>query len=606
MTMFFAALVTAILGVVPLLISRRVMGATVFGIVAFLVSWWAFYAFTPTLVWPLCGDVGVMVLFCWIVAAIVDGVLADHPTHAVWFPAVMTLLFIGRGCAGCDAFHARDYADLIGPVDERVWTQDVQPKDPKHVRLVPHELAMYLAGKQLGDADGAIGSRFHLSPEHATLQVVGGELWHVIPLDYRGFSVWQSADYAPGYVMVHGEDPLHPVSVVTDQRFVYTPGAYFHTNLERHLRNNGYLFKGLTEYSLELDDQGKPWWVVTVFEPTVQWWGEKATGVVVVDPTTGAHAFHALGSVPAWVDRVIPGAFIQQYLTDHGALSSGWVNSWWGKLNLTEPETLLIAYGADEEPYWVTSITSTNPNDESLLQLVYVSSRTGKAVSYRASGGTETAVMEAVNNVVRYKNLYATPPVLYNIAGTMAAIVPILGASHTFQGVGIVRVDTMKAAIGDDIHAAYGEYLRLLAKPGQEVVPEAARDRVELVGIVARFARDDGSEETSYLLLITGTPHVFTGAGTLSRELPLTQVGDEVALMYVSTGQDIEPMLSFDNRAIVLERTAAQSAAGQRAEKRLDVATIRAREDDVREEALRSREEKTTDRVEAGRDHGLR
>ncbi|MDO8599374.1 MAG: hypothetical protein Q7S02_04650, partial [bacterium] len=489
-------------------------------------------------------------------------------THAAWFPLIGLLFFIGRGCLGWGAFQAETYANMIGTVEERVWTQDVQPKDSKHVRLVSHELAMYLAGKQLGEASGAIGSRFQLSAEHATQQIVAGELWYVIPLDYRGFSVWQSADYAPGYVMVHAEDPLHPVRVVADQRFVYTPAAYFGTNLERHLRANGYLAKGLTDYTLELDDSRAPWWVVTVYEPTVQWWGKKVTGVVIVNPTTGEHQFHAIGNVPAWVDRVVPSTFIQTYLADRGRLSGGWWNSLWGKLNLTEPENSIISYGSDGEPYWVTGITSANPNDESLLQLVYVDSRTGKAVSYRASGGTEAAVLQAVDNEVKFKHQHATDPVLYNIAGTMAAITPILGESHTFQGVGIVRVDMMQTVVGDSIHEAYGAYFRLLTSSGQQDIPEAAHARQELVGVVERFAREQGEQGTMYFLLLEGTPHVFTGASTLSRELPLTRAGDEIAITYVATGQDIEPMLSFDNRAITLQRTTAQSEVRERAQVR--------------------------------------
>lgn len=559
------ALVVAFLGSVPLMLRRRVTPTFILFGASVPILWLFFYVGMPSLVWPLWGAAGACVGAVWFVAAAIDAQTGDaEPTWVLAFPVFAVVLFIGRGCAGGGLFRSESYAKLVGEVEKREWTQDVQPKDPSHVRLVPAELALWLADKQLGEAPGAIGSQFQVSPEHLTLQMIGGELWYVAPLDYKGFSVWTGATGAPGYVMVHAEDPLHPVTVKFDEHFIYTPGAFFGDNLERHLWANGYLTKGLTDYSFEIDETGKAWWVVTVFEPTIGFWGRKATGAAVVDPTTGNTKFYPLGQTPDWIDRLIPGDFVSEWFTENGQYASGWWNCFWTHHNLTEPEGPDIAYGANGECLWVTGITSNNEKDESLVGLMYTNSHTGKSLFYHAVGGTDAAVLTAVNNAVSYKRWHGASPVVYNIYGTMASVVPLLGESHTYQGVAIVNVNTLQVALGADQYVALREYQKMLALSGQQVPFELEHDRKTLRGVIQRIAQEVKGTDTMYYLLLADMPHLFTGASELSPKLPLTAVGDEVELGYVGSPEDVMPLISFDNLSLSLASAKAQTELRKR------------------------------------------
>ena len=562
------ALATAVIGSLPLLVARKPAAAAVTAVAATLVLWPFYYSSALTLVWPLWGAVGVMVIIMWCGAGVIDSMVEEAFSHAAWFAIAGVLILAGRGCSGCGAIRADDYAGLIGQVENRVWTQDVQPKDPKHIRLVPQEMANWLADKQLGEAPGAIGSQFQVSKEHMTLQMIRGELWYAAPLDFKDFGAWQSADVAPGYVLVHGEDPLKQVIVKTDERFAYTPGAYFSRNLERHLRYNGYLTKGLTDFSFEIDENGKAWWVVTVFTPTIAWWGEKVEGIAIVDPTSGAIEFHPLGQVPAWVDRAVPGSFVASYIKWRGEYAGGWWNSVWAEKNITEPGACTLVYGSNGEPLWVTDVTSSNQRDQSLVGLMYTDSRTGKSVLYHAVGGTEEAVLKAVDNKVSYRNLHGSSPVIYNIYGTMAAIVPLLGASHTYQGVAIVRIDNMQVALGDDQYAALREYQRMISQSGQQIAPELAHARKTLTGKVDRVAAEIKEKETLYYVHLSGVRKLFTGGSTLSPKLPLARPGDEVVIGFIDSGEDVEPMLAFDDLSLPLDKTPAQQAVEEKARER--------------------------------------
>jgi len=585
-TLFLAAIVSLV-GVAPLLLGKRFGTAAIVGTISCALLWLMGYLGLPSLVWPLGGAYGFWLVVLWLLGWAIG--VADNNKNVGTITSgiagiVGLVIFLGAAIGGCGALRHSEYRGMIGPVEERTWTQDVQPKDPKHVRLVPMELARWLADKQLGEVkEGAIGSQFEVDKSHMTLQMIKGELWYVAPLDYRSYSVWSSTNGAPGYVMVHGEDPLHPVKVVTGKQFVYMPGAFFSQNLERHLWNGGYWSKGLTDYSFEIDDQGKEWWVVTVFEPTILFFGKKATGVAIVDPTTGEHTFHPMGKVPEWVDRAVPDDFVENYLVWRGKYNNGWFNSWWGKKNITEPESPSIIYGSDGQPYWVTGITSNNGKDESLVGVMYTNSRTGKSTYYQASGGTETAVITTVNNKVSYRKLHGAGPVLYNILGTMAYIVPLLGESHTPQGVAFVNVQTMQIAVGDDQHIAFREYQKLIALSGQQVAPDAAHTRASIEGIVDRFVSEVRGGETTHYLHIAGVNKIFTGGSELSPKLPLTKAGDRITLTFIESEQDVLLMLSFDNKSLPLKASADQKNIRQRSGERKEGVSDEKEADTARE-----------------------
>lgn len=569
---FVAALIVSMIGIIPSLLKRSFTTAAIIGgigTIAFtLINYFVCPAFTGFVPFVAVGHL----LIVLILAVIVDVVASDEliGTDFIAPGSVAAFLFI---CvlATTNMCNSSHFAGMIGEVEERTWTQDIQPKDPKHVRLVSKELAIYLATKQLGESEKSIGSQFHVSQEAMTLQLVNGDLWYVAPLEFSGFSVWTSADVTPGYVMVHGEDPTRQAIVKLGHKFRYMPSACLWDNLERHLWTSGYLFNGLTDYSFELDDEnGKPWWVVTVYEPTAAWSAKKVTGVVIVDPETGDISPYAPDNIPEWVDRVVPDTFVQDYLTWSGELNRGWINSWWGTEGLTEPETPSMVFGSDGKRYWVTGITSNSDKDQSLVGLMYTDTRTGKSIYYKAVGGTDAAVVQAIQNKLSPRKWHATDPVMYNIYGVMTAISPLLGENHTFQGVAFVDVANMQVAIGGTLTEAIREYQKILSETGNTAVaPEAKHDVKELSGTVLRFAAENKQDGTIYYLYLDSAPtNIFTAGSEIDATLPITNIGDRVAITFLDSGEDVRPLNTFENITLPVTKSEAQAAVNAAAVER--------------------------------------
>ncbi len=604
MVAFLMALIVAGLGSLPLLAGRKFGAAAITSAVYFVALWPIFYAACPSLVWPLGGLLSVFLLLCWAVSAIIGSIIEGKRRWTWLFTVALLVIMVFRAGSGCGCFRASEYSKLIGDFEEKEWTQDVQPASAEHIRLVPWELACFLADKQLGQvAGGAIGSQFSIDRGRAAIQRIKGEFWWVVPLDYNGFTVWTSVDYAPGYVLVHADDPNVPPIVKSTEKFRFTPGAYFADNLERHLWSNGYLAKGLGDAFLEIDETGKAWWVVVVFKPTIAYSGSKMTGVAIVDPENGDITFYESDKIPEWVDRAVPDHFVRSYINLWGSLRGGWVNSWWGKKDLIEAEPSEFIFGTDGEPYFVTRITSTATGDEAVVGMFYTNSRTGKTVKYHTIGATDASILKVVEGLVGFKNWYGVSPTIYNIYGVMTSVVPILSQSHVFQGVALVNVENQQPVIAGNLTNALRDYQRLLAGAGNQMAPETAHNLTEMVGVVERFAAEVKGGETVYYLKLVDQPRLFTGdsSNLAAPKLPLTKEGDEVIVNYINSGEDVVPMMRFDNKNLQLQTTAVQEAVREAGAERLEVVDVQKDARDARSAINQMTDEEVRDLMQQRR-----
>lgn len=217
----------------------------------------------------------------------------------------------------------------IGKFEDKDFTKDVVKIDNSQIPVVDINLATKLADKKMGE-DVGMGSQMEVG-EFTNKQQVNGKLIYAAPLEHRSF--WkQNSNKAgtDGYVIVNSTN-TNDVKIVKELdgqqiKLKYLESAYFSSDLKRHICSSGYRTQGLTEYTFELNNEGRPYWVVTTYHNTTLWGNPEADGVVICDAQTGDCEWYSIKDTPEWVDIIQPEEFIKNQLRHYGKYVHGWWN----------------------------------------------------------------------------------------------------------------------------------------------------------------------------------------------------------------------------------------------------------------------------------------
>ena len=494
--------------------------------------------------------------------------------------------------ASTPIIRAKAYRNLLGTVKESEFTKDVSPVNVNEIRIVDEDMAMKLGDKKLGEVP-AIGSVSKLGKFH--IQKVGEKLYWVAPLVHRDFIKWvTNMGGTNGYVMVSANDP-QDVKLVQkangeDVKIVYQPDAYILQDLHRHVYINGGMSKGMADYTLEIDDNGKPYWVVSLYEHKVGFGGANVNGTAIVDAKTGETKFYSIKDTPEWVDRIQPESFVVDQINSWGVYVNGFINSVIsekGVLKATEGTSLV--YGEDNKSYWYTGITSAG-GDESTIGFMLVDSRTKEAKLYKQPGATEMAAMKSAEGSVQEKNYEATFPVMYNILGQPTYVSSLKDKAGLVKRVVFVSVEDYNiVGVGRDKAEAMKNYKDALESGGSSLeIDESDEFDKELEGTVKRIAADTKNGNTVYYLTLdTDEGNIFYATSKISKELPLTKEGDKIKITFSKDEKDVIEIDEFDNYNI-----------GKPAEQKEEAKPEDKKQEENKSEKKETKDKKTTDKVE--------
>jgi hypothetical protein len=467
---------------------------------------------------------------------------------------LIALIIIIMMLSSLPIFKAKEYRGLLGEVKSTHFTELISPVDMNQIPVVDRAFASMLAEKKLGD-DFALGSRVTLG--WPTRQMVNGELLWVIPLLHSGFFKWATnTDGTPAYLVVSATNPQ-------DVRFVreadgksvkikYQPNAWYNQDLHRHLYLHGFVTQGLTDYTFELDDRGTPYWTVTVFNKNIGLRGNNATGIALVNVSSGEINFYQTKDVPAWVDRIQPADYVIEQLNWWGEYVRGFWNSKLGKRDLLmTTDGYNIIYGTDDRCYYYTGMSSVG-SDEGAVGFVLVDTRTKQTHLYKLSGATEYAAMQSAEGKVQNFKYQATFPILINISGLPTYFITLKDAAGLVKMYAMVSVkDYSVVGVGETVKSARDTYLMTISASRTGNLAGAVATRVTRTGSVSRIGNDIRDGRTYYYLLLSAAPQkVFVANSDLSSTLTLTKPGDEVQLEFVDSTEGEINLSGFKNLSL--------------------------------------------------------
>jgi len=455
-------------------------------------------------------------------------------------PIALTVIIILMAVIGATMFNAELYADII-TVSPGDFTKDIaESVGTDSIALMDTSSAQMLGDREIGALSDVV-SQYDVSWEYTQIDLKGKPV-KVAALEYAGFFKWaNNRDRGiGGYVTV---DPVSMSATFKEcEGMIYTPSAFFGEDAYRHLRMKypTLLFDNL---HFEIDEEGKPYYVVSVVKKTIGVFGGKTvSGCIVLDPVTGECTRYEAADVPRWVDVVFYGDLICEQYNWHGMYRNGFFNSLFAKKDCKQVTTYYSSeedeesddatpvsdygYIAKDGDIWIyTGITSVN-GDSSNIGFLLANERTGESRYYTVSGADEKSAMAAAEGEVQEKGYQASFPSLINVEGNPTYIMVLKDSGGLVKLYAAVNVEQYNivttAATQSECIEKYKNMLGIETEPEKEETVSVTMT-IESIKYVT-------VEGNTYIYLIDAEENIYKAKAADHEEMLLLSEGDTVAL----------------------------------------------------------------------------
>jgi hypothetical protein len=414
-----------------------------------------------------------------------------------------------------------------------------------------------------------LGSIYHTDSGAYTLQSVNHHLYWIAPLIYNNVFANLSHMESPAYVVVDAEDPDVQPTLRTGFHMRYLPGALLNQDLVRHVYLSGYTYGNLMDPTFEVRDDWRPFFTISLMQPTRGFTGNVLRSVLVVDAQTGAITAYAPDHAPTWIDRVIPADTVTQYLTWWGKyLTAPWFNPSGSGQQIPSPATPQLVYNNADVPVWLDPMTSSSGSDSSSTGVVLYDTHDSRGKFYPLGGLGVTSNVETTfkGNPKNLRGYDVGAVQLYQIFGVptwVAVFVQQNSFGETYQAVGMVDA---RHLIGSNVvmaptkAEALAAYAQSLGSGGVSGGPTSSGQQIAVKGKITRISSALQNNTSVYYILISGQTRIFQAALSLSAELPLMREGDTVQGTYIDTGRSVVTLTALTDLDIQLATPATATS----------------------------------------------
>ena len=520
-------------------IGQRIIAALVFTVA---LAVYIFFA-TPLLNIRFTSSLILMAIIICIYLAIINYKIILKLKYVIAF---LFVIVIGANFISSPIFHSQKYYDLLGEVGMHDYSETMPNIDNTLIPVVDKALAKTLGDKVLGN-DIGLGSQYTVG-EYYFVSTKDDLAW-VAPLEPLSFFKWLSNDGSPGYVYVSATNP-NDVRLVQDINgeplaINYTNLAYLFDEIYRHAYLEGNMTKPMTDLSFEIDDEGRPFWVISVYKPTILFSGFDSDGVIIVDAQSGESEYYKeTKDVPAWVERVNAEWIIEDQIENWGAYKNGWLNTVLAQdemIKATEGSSYVFIEG---EPYYYTGLTSVK-SDESTVGFMLVNLKTKKSDFYAINGATENAAQKSAEGQVQQFSYSASYPILLNLYEKPTYFMTLKDKDGLIKQYAYVSVENYNiVGVGGTQDAAKKDYYKKLND--NNAIDKDDLELVQSQVIIERISFKEGN----YYIKFVDLEGLYYVSEDVASELVLTNVGDTVKIEYVKEKAEYIEIIKFENTTL--------------------------------------------------------
>ena len=434
-------------------------------------------------------------------------------------------LLFGLGFFNSRIFRAKSYANVI-TVKEADFTKDFPETNISTLALLDRASAEKIGDTYLGTIDKV--SQFGISDDYRQI-TIGEQPYRVSPLEYKNFWKWLSnrQEGISYYVKVNqttGKAEL----VRLAESMKYSDSEYLFRDTLRYLRFK-YPFTIFGDPSFEVDDEGNPYYVATVYQPKFLLTSKDPSGVILLNAATGETKEYDLDSIPEWVDRVFSANNVITRVDDYYTYQDGFWNTVFSQTGVkkTTDSYNYISIGSDI--YLYTGITSATA-DSSNLGFILVNMRTREVTNYKLASATESAAMASAEGEVQEKKYTATAPTLAKLNDKAYYIVSLKDDAGLVKSYAVVDAeDYQQVTVNNDIETLISQFTdsdtSVLSGSGQAA---GVDQEVEVIqGVVDQLASQMISGSTVYYISSSGKIYKVKATEETIDQLPFLKVGDQ-------------------------------------------------------------------------------
>ncbi len=455
-------------------------------------------------------------------------------------PIVVLVIFLFYGFMSSTLVNATKHSEIL-KVTESDFSEDlVESVGTESIALMDTASARMLGDREIGALSDVV-SQFNVSYDYTQIDYKGKPI-KVSALEYAGFFKWMNNRHngIGGYVTV---DPVSmSASFVNCDGMKYVPSAFFSEDALRHIRKE-YPTLMLDNLHFETDENGKPYYIVSIIEKTiVLFGGETVSGCIALDPISGETVKYAIEDIPKWIDVVFHGDLICRQYNWHGMFRNGYMNSVFAKKDCkqvttyyssdddTNDETPVSDYGyvAKDGDIWIyTGVTSVN-GDSSNIGFLLANERTGESRYYSIAGADEKSAMAAAEGEVQEKGYQASFPSLINIDGHPTYIMVLKDSGGLVKLYATVNVEQYNIVTTATTQAeCIKNYKVALGIENEEPTEDKDEKTITIASI--KYIDIDGN---TYIYLIDSENNIFKAKASANENMLLLNVGDKVKISY--------------------------------------------------------------------------
>lgn len=481
--------------------------------------------------------------------------------------ALVVVVAIGF-VTGAEFFRAKDYAKIID-VKEGDFAEDIAEIDFQSVPRLDKDSSNMLATRALGDLSDYV-SQFVVNEYYSTQINYKGTPVRVQSLDYGDVFKWlkNTKNGIPAYIIVDmTTQKAEPVRL--EEGMKYSPAEHFNEYLIRHVR-----FKYPTlmfgDPSFEIDETGRPFWIVPVLDKTIGLFGgTDVIGAIIVDSINGdttliSTSLDGTTKLPTdkfvndkefqWIDRVYSSTIVNQQYNYYGKYNQGFWNSIIGQENVRVTSQGYNYLALNDDVYMYTGVTSIS-SDQSIIGFVLINQRTKEAVYYQQAGALEETARTSAQGKVQEKGYVATFPLLLNVSGEPTYFMALKDASQFVKMYAMVNVEQSTiVGVGSNLTECIENYASELEKSGvnvdvdvdsmgEEQIPDAPKvETIDVTGTVEEIRSTITGGETYFYIKLTDNATYYKVAVKDAEKIVILNVGDAITFTVdkAATGEIVQ------------------------------------------------------------------